>query len=240
MNSYSNEKLELTHSLEKIEDAFEALKSCMTTNEMDNETFEGKRINLLEQIKKIKYKISQLKESLNVKTAKEKLILQELNLLSERFQTEFDEDTGIATVFLSSSIDTHFKIDVDCSRYPDRPYIFISQELDKLFEGKLGSKLKVLTKWTNKKPPHIVEIFEEIEKNLAEFYDNGSEIADNREKLAYRRKIINFARNAEECGDFRKALNLYRDVLTISYELKDMQACAKYQQKIREVEKNLG
>ncbi len=238
-NSFSRKKAELITALKKIENDFRNLKRKVSTNQITQEEFESYKVNLLEEIKKNRYIINQLKETLNVKNSEEKLILSELNLLSERFQTEIDEDTGIATIFLSASVNMHFNIDVDCSMYPNPPYIFIPQELNDLFEGNLVSKINSLQRWSIKKPPHLVEIFEELEEKLVETFIKEENLIERRKKMAYRRKIIYSAREAEQVEEYKKAINLYREVIAISNELQDQEACYKYTAKILEVEKNL-
>ncbi|MHA1652143.1 MAG: hypothetical protein ACTSYB_18330 [Candidatus Helarchaeota archaeon] len=218
-------------------DVEELQKQCEKTK-LNREEFETRKLNLSEEIKKVRFEILQLREKLNVKSEKEKVILDELELLSERFQTDIDDDTGIATIYLSISLDTHFTIDLDCSKYPDPPYLFIPETLNDLFEGNFISQIKTLRKWSSKKPPHLVEIFDEIEKKLVERLLPEEENMNDREKRSYRRKLIQSARDAENKGDLSEAVNLYREVVKISRELKDKQAIIRYEKKLKDIEIN--
>lgn len=219
-----------------LESAFKSIKDDFATKKLDKEELEGKKVNFLEDIKKTTYEINQFKEKFSARNEKEKLILEEFNLLSNQFQTDIDEDTGIATIYLSASMDSHFEIDVDCSPYPNTPYIFIPKELDDFFEGSVVTQLKSLKRWSIKKPPHLVDIIKELEEKLVEYFMKDNELMEDREKIATRRKLIESARTAEKEGNIEEALIIYRDILKISKELKDKQNCLKYEDKIREME----
>ncbi|MFX1293607.1 MAG: hypothetical protein ACFFD2_01925 [Promethearchaeota archaeon] len=238
-NEHTEKIIRFNEVVEKLENISTNLIEDFNTDRIDKDEFESKKINLLEEIKKTKYEIYQFKETLSVRNEHEKVILKELHLLFERFQTEIDEDTGIATIYLSASLDTHFNIDVDCSKYPYPPYIFIPKDLDDFFDRDIVLELKTLKKWSIKKPPHLVDIFEELEEKLVEVFLKDDEIIDDREKIANRRKLIESARIAENSGNFKKALRLYQNVLSISQGLKDKRTYIKYKEKIKEVKQNL-
>lgn len=226
----------LEEQLGHLEGEIEDLKKNLESKDITKDDFEGKKLNLLEEIKKLRYEIEQLKEQFNAKSQEEKVIFDELNLLSDQFQIDIDEYSGLATVYLSASIDTHFEVDVDCSKYPEPPYLFIPKEIDDFFKGNIVSELKTLKKWSLKKPPHLVDIFKELEKKLVAFFQRDNEIVENREKIANRRKLIKLAQTAEEAGNFNEAFELYKSVIYISQDLKDKETSAKYKEKIKEIE----
>jgi hypothetical protein len=226
----------LEEKVGNLEGEIKNLEKSLESRDISNDDFEGKKVNLFEEIKKVQYEINQLKEELDVKSQGDKLIFDELNLLSEQFQTEIDGDSGLATIFLSASVDTHFEIDVDCSKYPEPPFLFIPKEIDDFFQGNIVSELKTLKKWSSKKPPHLVDIFKELEEKLVGFFQRDDEIVDNRERIARRRKLIQLAQKAEEAGNIEEAIDLYKGVMYISKDLKDKEAFNKYKEKIKEIE----
>ncbi|NVM52498.1 MAG: hypothetical protein HWN66_02260 [Candidatus Helarchaeota archaeon] len=229
-------KTGLTKAVERLENALKSFKEDFDSKNITQDDFESKKVNLLEEIKKTKGEILELKDQLSVRNEREKLILEQLNLLSKHFQTDVDEDTGIATIYFSVSLDTHFDIDVDCSRYPEPPYIFIPQTIIDFFDGDIVSELKTLKKWSIKKPPPLVDIFKELERKLVEIFQFENEVIDDRDKMARRRKLIGLARNAENEGDFEEAFSLYESIVEISQELKDKKNYLKYKKKMQEVE----
>ena len=232
------QKAKLTETIERLEDEFSSFKEVFESKQTTQNDFESGKINLLEEIKKTKYEIEQLKAQLDIRTEREKLLLDELNELSKQFQTEIDEDTGIATIFLSVTLEHHFEIDVDCSKYPEPPYIFIPKTLDDFFGGKIVLELNTLKKWSLTNPPHLVDIFKELEQKLNEFFKIEEEVIEDRDKLAQRRKFVKLARSARDSGDIEEAINLYQAILEISQSLKDKKGYLKYKQEMQEAEAN--
>ncbi len=229
------EIMKLTKEVETIENNFKNHQEEFNKKIINQEDFEGIKLNLAEEIRKVRYEITQLRAKINVKNEREGLILEQLDELSEQFQTDIDEETGIATIFLEVSLDIHYEIDIDCSKYPQAPYLFIPKELDDFFDGKIVRELKTLQKWSMKKPTPLVEIFEEIEEKLIEFFLEDIEMIDDREKIAHRRKLIGFARDAENKGNFDEAIIIYSDILKISKELNDKRSYLRYRDKLKEV-----
>jgi hypothetical protein len=228
----------LTESIEKLETEYKTFKEDSTAKRLDKEDFEGKKVNFLEEIKKVSYEVKQLKELLGTRNQSEQRVIRELNSLSEQFQTEVDEDTGIATVFLEPSLETHFEIDVDCSRYPDPPYLFVPKAMDDFLGPEFVLTLKTLKSWSRKKPPHLVDIFKELEEKLVAFFQNKEESLDDRGKMAKRRKLIELARNAEQAGNVEEAIDLYQGVCELSKDLKDKGMYFKIKKTIAELEKS--
>jgi hypothetical protein len=228
----------LTESIEKLETEYKTFKEDSTAKRLDKEDFEGKKVNFLEEIKKVSYEVKQLKELLGTRNQSEQRVIRELNSLSEQFQTEVDEDTGIATVFLEPSLETHFEIDVDCSRYPDPPYLFVPKAMDDFLGPEFVLTLKTLKSWSRKKPPHLVDIFKELEEKLVAFFQNKEESLDDRGKMAKRRKLIELARNAEQAGNVEEAIDLYQGVCELSKDLKDKGMYFKIKKTIEELEKS--
>jgi hypothetical protein len=226
----------LTEAIEKLETDYSVFKENLTVKKLDKEDFEGKKLNFLEEIKKVSYEIKQLKELVSTKNPTEQIVVRELNSLSEQFQTEVDEDTGIATVFVEASLDTHFEIDIDCSRYPDPPYLFIPKAMDDFLGQEFVLNLKPLKNWSRRKPPHLVDIFKELEEKLVAFFQQKEESIDDRGKMAKRRKLIELARNAEQAGNTAEAIDLYRGVLELSKDLKDKATCVRFKKRIEELE----
>ena len=229
----------LSESIEKIEKEFLNFEENFKENKMGQEEFEGIKTNLFEEIRKINYGIKQIKDLLSTRSEKEQHIIRELNLLSEQFQTEIDEDTGIATVFLSASLDIHFEIDIDSSQYPEIPYLFVPKTMDTYLGSNFITNLKTLRKWSKKKPIHLVDIFKEIEEKLVEIFQKEEGVSEDREKLAKRRKFIELARNAEKAGDIEEAINLYQIILEISQDLKDRTSYFKFKKILEELKPNV-
>ena len=225
-----------SESVEKLENEFKNFQEKFRAKEIDMEEFDGRKVNFLEEIKKVSYEIKQVKDLLSARNEMEQQVVRELNLLSEQFQTEVDEDTGIATVFISASLEVHFEIDIDCSRYPEPPYLFIPKMMDDFLGSDFIINLKTLKKWSRKKPPHLVDIFKELEEMLVEFFQKEEEVIEDRDKLAKRRKFIELARNAENAGNNAEAINLYQGVLEISLDLKDKASYFKYKKILEELE----
>ena len=228
----------LNASIEKLETDCRMFKENLATKKLDREDFEGKKVNFLEELRKINYEIKQLKELVGSKNQTEQIVIRELNSLAEQFQTEVDEDTGIATVFVEASLDTHFEIDIDCSRYPDPPYLFIPKIMDDFFGPEFVLTLKPLKNWSRKKPPHLVDIFKELEEKLVGFFQKKEEVIDDREKMAKRRKLIELARNAEQAGNTAEAFDLYQGVCELSKDLKDKVTYFRFKKRIEELETN--
>lgn len=240
-NEIRSEKRRLFDAVLELQGQVEKLKSETEARRISQSEFESRKINLKEIVRKLSYELNYIKTQLNVKTESEKRVLDQLNLLCRHFQTKIDDYTGLATVFLSLSLDLHFEIDVDCSEYPNTPYIFIPQALLDYYEGDLLSELKLLQKWSSKKPPNIVDIFLEMERKLVElFRDRGESNLDRRDLLARRRKFIKSARLAENNGNFDTALADYRNALAISEILDDKPNYEKYKKKILEVETHIN
>jgi len=238
MVDIENTKIEtFSRIVEKLENEWEEFEENFKVRMVDLEEFESKKVNLLEEIKSLSYEIKQTKDLLNTRDEREQQVVRELDSLSEQFQTEVDDETGIATVFISPTLDTHFEIDFDCSRYPEPPYFFIPKTMDDFLGSNFINNLKALRKWSRKKPPHIVDIFKEMEEKLVEFFQK-EEVIDDREKLANRRKFIELARTAEKAGNIVEAINLYQCVLEISQDLKDKASYFKYKKLVEELKTN--
>ncbi|MHA1264573.1 MAG: hypothetical protein ACTSRS_04980 [Candidatus Helarchaeota archaeon] len=222
--------------VERIESQFRHLKIALQNKEIRRTDFESKKINLLEEIKKVKYELNSLKEQLSIQNEREQLILQQFNLLSQQFQADLDVETWHATVYLSIALDKHFTIDIDCSGYPEPPYLFMPKEVLDYLGGEIYSEIKLLKKWSVKKPPNIVDIFKELEEKLIRKAQKEGEQVDTGELLLMRRRSIERAREAESRGAFREAIKNYEEVIKISEMLHDRESCNKYKSKIQEVQ----
>jgi len=95
-----------------------------------------------------------------------------------------------------------------------------------------------LKSWSRKKPPHLADIFKELEEKLVAFFQKKEEGLDDRGKMAKRRKLIELARNAEEAGNTAEAIDLYIGICELSKDLKDKVTYFKFKKRIEELEKS--
>ncbi|MEJ2249405.1 MAG: hypothetical protein P8Y70_15270 [Candidatus Lokiarchaeota archaeon] len=100
----------------------------------------------------------------------------ELVLLQEEYAyDQKGENSAHLMVYLSLTLTKTFIIDINFSKYPNRPIIIFPPELRNLI-GDPYTSIELLRKWNIKKPVHIINIFRELEKQLFLIKDIEKEI----------------------------------------------------------------
>ncbi|MFO7796105.1 MAG: hypothetical protein ACQERB_10265 [Promethearchaeati archaeon] len=90
----------------------------------------------------------------------------ELALLQQEYA--YDQKTGNpanVVVYLTITLTRTFMINIDFSSYPEKPTISFPDEVTALI-GNPYNSLESLKNWNSKNPPHIIDIFHELEKKL--------------------------------------------------------------------------
>ncbi len=75
------------------------------------------------------------------------------------------QQKGDLNVYLTITLTKTFIIHINFNDYPEKPLIDVPEEAHNLV-GDVYQTLDVLRNWNAKKPPHIVDIFHELEKKL--------------------------------------------------------------------------
>ena len=89
------------------------------------------------------------------------------------FQTDFLDKMSRANVYISASLEDHFVIEIDFSNYPDIPQLKVPEKVRKLFIMPMEVNITCLKNWNRQNPPHILDIFNELEGLLLSKF-NGS------------------------------------------------------------------
>ncbi|MHA1264577.1 MAG: hypothetical protein ACTSRS_05000 [Candidatus Helarchaeota archaeon] len=239
-NSASLEVATLKKQVKVIIKKVNLLKAQLQNREITLEEFKKKKEAFENQLREILEQISKYKEKGTVETKKDALIADEAHRLMYEFQTEFPDKMSVAKVYISVSLDDHFIIEIDFSNYPQPPSLTFPSMLQKLFEVPIESKLSILQKWNPQIPPHITEIFYEIERLLIHIF--RSEIIEEMDvdkqrinKVLQRRKYLESAQYELELKNYKNAISLFQKVIELSYELEDFEVAKKYAAKIAEV-----
>ena len=90
----------------------------------------------------------------------------ELALLQQEYA--YDQKAGNSAnlvVYLTITLTRTFMINIDFSNYPEKPTISFPDEVSRLI-GNPYDSLESLKNWNSKNPPHIIDIFHELEKKL--------------------------------------------------------------------------
>lgn len=216
------------------------LKTQLQNRIITLEEFKSKKEVLENQLREILEQISKYKEKGTVETKRDAFLADEANRLMYEFQTEFQELISKPTVYLSASVEDHFTFNIDFSNYPDRPTVTFPSMLQKLFSVPIDTKFDILTNWNPQNPPHITEIFYEIERLLLNIF-KSDEIQETNlnqvriQKILQRRKFLESAQYELELKNIQNAIELYQRVIKLSYELEDYEKAKKYAEKIAEL-----
>ncbi|MHA1285558.1 MAG: ubiquitin-conjugating enzyme E2 variant, partial [Promethearchaeota archaeon] len=96
----------------------------------------------------------------------EVLISTELGLLQQEYALdEIGQEKGVVKVYLTITLTKTFLIEIDFTKYPERPLLKFPVELQN-FLKMAPDDLDVLKSWDRSDPPHIVEILRELETRL--------------------------------------------------------------------------
>ena len=90
-------------------------------------------------------------------------------------------------VYITITLTKTFIISIDFTHYPERPVITFPDEVKKILRDPYRT-LNTLREWSSKKPPHIVDLLHELEKNL--FFIKEIEIQSKRISGEYQSKKI--------------------------------------------------
>jgi len=94
------------------------------------------------------------------------LIKTEIGLIQQEYAYDQEgQNKAEITVYLTITISKTFMINVNFQNYPEKPIISFPEEVLNLV-GDPNQTLETLRKWSSKKPPHIVDIFHELENKL--------------------------------------------------------------------------
>ena len=240
--SISMEIAALKQKVKEVIGEVNALKAQLEKREITLDVFKEKKEVLEDKLRGILDQIAQYKEKGSVETKKDASIAAEANKLMYDFQTEFDDYISRPKVFLSASVDDHFVFDIDYTNYPEKPTLKSPETLQKLFEVPFNTKITLLNKWIPQNPPHIVEIFYEIEKILLKIFqgDDLEEFDLNQRrlrKILQRRKLLSSAEYEMGLKNFDKALELYQRIVQVCYEIEDFEQANKYTKLIADLKK---
>ena len=221
-----------------------ALKSQLENREVTLEVFKKEKETLENQLRAILEKISQFKESGVKETRKDAFIAEEAKRLMYEFQTEFSDYVSKPKVYISASLDDHFVFDVDFENYPEKPTLSSPPMLQKLFEVPIDTKFPILKDWSPQNPPHIVEIFYEVERMLLNIFKSEDIEETNLnqqriQKILQRRKFLESAEYELEMKNTQNAIDLIQKVVELSYELEDFERAKKYAERIAELKASL-
>jgi len=226
--SISEEIAVLKSKVKEIIGEVNDLKAQLERREISLEEFREKKGTLENELRGILEKISQYKEKGTKEIKKDAHIAEEANKLMFDFQTEYANYISKPKVYLSASIDDHFIFEIDFTNYPQKPKLDSPASLQKLFEVPFDTKLSILNKWSPQNPPHIVEIFYEIEQILVKILQSEEAVIEEPnlnqqriEKILQRRKLLVSAEYEQELKNIEKAIELYHQALQISYELEE-------------------
>ena len=163
-SSISTEIAALKQKVKEIIGEVNSLKTQLEKREINLEEFRAKKEFLENELRGLLQQISKFKEEGPKEIKRDAFIAEEANKLMYDFQTEFSEYISKPKVYLSVSIVDHFIFEVDFTNYPEKPILIPPPFVEKLFEEPFDTKISILTNWSPQNPPHITEIFYEIER----------------------------------------------------------------------------
>jgi hypothetical protein len=217
-----------------------ALKGQLEQRQITLEEFKVKKEALENTLRSILEKISEFKEKGTVETKKDAHLAEEAKRLMYEFQTEFPETMSKPKVFMSVTVVDHFVFDVDFSDYPAKPTLFVPERVQNLFDVPFETKLNVLQNWDTQNPPHITEIFYNIEQVFLKIlHSEGigeSNLNQERvQKLLQRRRFLAAAEYEQGVKNYKDAIDLYQKVIELSYDLKDFERADKYSKIVADI-----
>ncbi|MHA1413975.1 MAG: hypothetical protein ACTSO4_15325 [Promethearchaeota archaeon] len=96
----------------------------------------------------------------------EVLINTELGLLQQEYALdEIGQEKGVVKVYLTITLTKTFLIEIDFTKYPERPLLKFPVELQNFLKMS-PDDLDVLKSWNKSDPPHVVDILRELETRL--------------------------------------------------------------------------
>ncbi len=105
---------------------------------------------------------------------RDEILYNEAKLIKQKYATKFvDGFIFKLHIYINISPTQSYKIFIDFSDYPLKPTIFIDDVLIKELGKNLDEILYFYTKWDKKRPPHIIELVNELETILVQFNSEG-------------------------------------------------------------------
>ncbi|MHA1300827.1 MAG: hypothetical protein ACTSO9_15525 [Candidatus Helarchaeota archaeon] len=156
-----------------------SLKQLLQEGKITLEQFREQKNILEEKLRILLEKISQFKNKstpeMKLETVenikKDATFAEEAKNLMCNFQTDFLDKMSKAKVYISASLEDHFIFEIDFSNYPEIPKLVIPEEVRKLFILPMNVNLTCIKDWDRNKPPHIIDIFNELEGLLLSKFD---------------------------------------------------------------------
>ncbi|NVM31708.1 MAG: hypothetical protein HWN65_22915 [Candidatus Helarchaeota archaeon] len=245
MSSVTLEIAALKRQVKEVIGKVKALKIQLENREITLEQFKSKKEILENQLRAILEKISEYKEMGGVETKRDALIAEEANRLMYEFQTEFSTDyVSQPKVFISASLDDHFIFEIDFTNYPEKPKLTTPEMLQRLFTVAFDTKVSALNKWSPQNPPHITDVFYDVEHVLLSIFksDMFEEPNLNQElirKILQRRKFLESAEYELELRNTQNAIDLYQKIIELSYDLEDFESANKYSKILSELKRRI-
>lgn len=245
MSSVTLEIAALKRQVKEVIGKVKALKIQLENREITLEQFKSNKEILENQLRAILEKISEYKEKGGVETKRDALIAEEANRLMYEFQTEFSTDyVSQPKVFISASLDDHFIFEIDFTNYPEKPKLTTPEMLQRLFTVAFDTKVSALNKWSPQNPPHITDVFYDVEHVLLSIFksDMIEEPNLNQElirKILQRRKFLESAEYELELRNTQNAIDLYQKIIELSYDLEDFESANKYSKILSELKRKI-
>jgi ubiquitin-protein ligase len=133
--------------------------------EEPNTSIQNSSISNYEDLDLEKNQISQDELFINSDNSSVK-INTELGLIQQEFACDIKEDNRAdIIVYMTITLTKTFLIHINFSNYPKKPEIIFPDDL-KSFLNKPNQALETLKNWSDRNPPHIIDILHELEKQL--------------------------------------------------------------------------
>ncbi|MHA1378316.1 MAG: hypothetical protein ACTSRG_08030 [Candidatus Helarchaeota archaeon] len=158
-----------------------SLKELLQEGKITLEEFREKKNILEEKLRVLLEKISQFKNKSTPEMKPQEIrdmkkdvtLAEEAKNLMCNFQTDFLDKMSKAKVYISASLDDHFVFDIDFSNYPELPELKYPEEVRKLFILPMNVNITCIKDWNSTNPPHIIDIFNELEGLLLSKFDGS-------------------------------------------------------------------
>ncbi|MFX1394346.1 MAG: hypothetical protein ACFFAH_12335 [Promethearchaeota archaeon] len=105
---------------------------------------------------------------------KDEVFWNEARMIKEKYPANFIEGMIFnLEIYITISSTQNYKVFVDFSNYPEKPIININGELNRELGKNLEDLLFFYKNWNIKKPPHVIEIIDELVVVLKKFKEQG-------------------------------------------------------------------
>lgn len=233
---------ELRNILEQIAEIKEKTEYKITPRaEKPTAQVKEEPVHIKEEHVKIKEKPPEVEVSTSELIDKEIQIAGEAKDLMYYFQTEFIESVSNVKIYLSITLENHFIIGIEYSKYPERPILDIPSEVLELFNNdllKLYNKIPLYLNWDKENPVRVYELATEIETALIQVYNadintilkKSVEFVDKeKEKLDI---LIKAVKMCSTNKDYKQATELCYSIIDLASELQDYDTVKTYTSKL--------